>query len=332
VTVSYQSKSNVKRLMNQNPKVSVIIPVFNREKLIQRSINSILNQTYKNFEVIVIDDASTDNTSENIAQLKDKRLRHFKNDINLGPSKSRNKGIELSTGELIAFQDSDDEWYSDKLEKQVDLFFRSGEETGAVYCGMEFIDYKTRKKIGESIDKSDFKKNFISGSFFRSPANVSLIIPKNVLNDIGGFDERLFAHEDTELAIRITKKYDFALIDEVLVRVTRNHNQLMANTFNYIRALEIIYEKHKDYLSRKILVGLCKQIANYYILTDNIDKAKSAVKCSLKYKPRDFNMMLEFIKTMSQFFLLHTFPNFLKKLYKRKYRGEIPLLSGLSKI
>ena len=103
------------------PLVSVIIPVFNRKHLIQRSIYSVLNQTYKNLEVLVIDDASTDKTKEKVLEIKDSRLKYFRNEKNLGPSGSRNKGIKLSSGELIAFQDSDDEWINNKLEKQINL-------------------------------------------------------------------------------------------------------------------------------------------------------------------------------------------------------------------
>ena len=313
------------------PKVSVIIPVYNREHLIERSVRSVLNQTYKNLEVIVIDDASTDNSFEKVKQIIDSRLRVLKNEKNSGPSKSRNKGIEISSGELIAFQDSDDEWYTNKLEKQVNILVKTGESSGAAYCGMEFIDFKTGEKIGESIDPTDFRKNFTTGNTFRSPANVTMLVKKKVLYELGKFDEALHAYEDTELAIRISRKYSFSLVAEALVKVTRNHNQLMGNTLNYIKASEIIYAKHKDYLSKKILFGLCKQITNYYILNNNIEKAKKYIVYSLKYFSSDFETILQYTKTILQLSLIVLLPSVLKKLYKQKYKGKIPLLSGLQK-
>ncbi|HSR19165.1 MAG TPA: glycosyltransferase family 2 protein, partial [Ignavibacteriaceae bacterium] len=149
----------------------MIIPVYNRENLIQRSIYSVLNQTYKNIEVLLVNDASTDNTEEMINEIKDDRLKYFKNEINLGPSKSRNIAIKLSAGELIAFQDSDDEWYKDKLEKQVKLLLSSPEDVAAVYCGMELIDHISGKFIRERKWDVNFRENFQKGPFILSPSN-----------------------------------------------------------------------------------------------------------------------------------------------------------------
>jgi len=147
--------------MKNNPKVTVIIPTYNRAHLIQRSVNSVLNQSYKNLELLVIDDASTDSTEQRISEIRDERLKYIRNKVNLGPSRSRNRGIEFSTGEIIAFQDSDDEWYRDKLEKQVDMLLKSPEDVAAVYCGMEFIDIKNGVKIGEDRQNDNFEVDYI---------------------------------------------------------------------------------------------------------------------------------------------------------------------------
>lgn len=307
-----------------NPKVSVIIPVFNREHLIKRSMQSVLNQTYENLEVIVVNDASTDKTEEEVKSIKDERVRYIKNDKNLGPSVSRNKGIEVSKGELIAFQDSDDEWYEDKLQKQVDLIINSSEKVGAAYCGMEFIDFNTGEKTGESVKEADFKKNFTEGSFFLTPANVTVLIKKKVLDEVGYFDDRLYAQEDTEIAIRVSKKYDYAFVNEPLIRVTRNHKQLMGNSKNYILSREIIYEKHKNYLSKKILFASCKQIANYYILNKEYKKAKEYIKKALRH---DFDLA-----SLFQLGGLTLAPSVVDLIYSKKYKKGMPLSSGLKSI
>ncbi|MBK9285114.1 MAG: glycosyltransferase [Sphingobacteriaceae bacterium] len=114
------------------------------------------------------------------------------NEVNLGPSQSRNKGIELSTGEVIAFQDSDDEWHADKLEKQIDLLLKSPPDVVAVYCGVEFFDIRTDMKIGEDRQNDDFKVDFLSGSHLpHTPSTQTVLIKKSVLNEVGYFDERL---------------------------------------------------------------------------------------------------------------------------------------------
>ena len=100
-------------------KVSVIIPVHNSSKYIQECINSVINQTYKNLEIIVIDDKSTDNSVEIIKSIRDKRIKSIELKENVGAALARNKGIELSTGDYICFLDSDDYWYHKKIEKQL---------------------------------------------------------------------------------------------------------------------------------------------------------------------------------------------------------------------
>ena len=97
-----------------NKKVSVIIPTYNRATTIIKSINSVLNQTYSNFEIVVVDDNSDDNTKDIIKQIQDDRIIYIKNKKNLGAASARNIGIKNATGELIAFQDSDDEWIKQK--------------------------------------------------------------------------------------------------------------------------------------------------------------------------------------------------------------------------
>jgi len=316
--------------LGEKGKVTVIIPTFNRGHLIQRAIKSVLEQTYKNLELIVVDDCSTDDTEFKVKEVIDNRLSYIRNEKNSGPSASRNKGIEISKGEYIAFLDSDDRWLPAKLEKQLKVI-QTDDEAGAVHCGIEFLDFNTGEKIRESLMDADFRKNFTTGSYFLSPANVTFFIKKEVLDDVGYFDERLFAHEDTELTIRISKKYKILTADEILVSVTRNHDQLMTNAFNYTKAAEIIYEKHKDFLSKKILLNLCKQIANYYIITEDFSYAKKFVRYSLKYKPSNIKSALRFIQTMLQLSLLSIAPFILKILYRQKYKGEIPLTSGLEK-
>ena len=104
------------------PTVSIILPTFNRAKTLVRAIESVLKQTFKDYELLIIDDGSTDNTKEDIAQfLSDTRVKYIYQE-NSGASNARNKGIELSNSDLIAFQDSDDEWMENKLEEQVKVF------------------------------------------------------------------------------------------------------------------------------------------------------------------------------------------------------------------
>lgn len=104
------------------PKVSVIIAAYNRAHLIGRALRTVLEQTYNDFEVIIVDDASTDNTENVIKSFDDARIKYIRHDKNKGAAAAWNTGIRASKGEYIAFQDSDDEWAEDKLEKQMNAF------------------------------------------------------------------------------------------------------------------------------------------------------------------------------------------------------------------
>ena len=123
-------------------KVSVIIPTYNRANLVGRAIKSVLNQTYKDFELIIVDDSSTDNTKDVIRQFqeKDSRIEYIKHHKNKGGSAARNTVIKSSKGEYITFLDSDDEWLCEKLEKQIKLFSIMPTKVGVLYCGYYVFD------------------------------------------------------------------------------------------------------------------------------------------------------------------------------------------------
>lgn len=309
--------------MSKNPKVSVIIPVYNREQLIQRAIRSILNQTYENLEVIVVDDGSSDNSESKAKEIHDPRLIYIKNERNMGVSKSRNEGIKISTGEIIVFQDSDDESYPDRIEKELELLINSPEDVGGVYCGMELYDYDTGKKIADQLNQADFRKNFKEDSYIVAPGTGVLMLRKSVLEDVGYFDETIRAAVDVELEMRILRKYRFECVNEYLVKVTRDHDQIMGNQRDQILAKEYMYEKHKDFIGKNLLYEEYKQIANYYILTNNIKKARTYAAKSLKHKFE--------LKTVLQVAGLMVAPPLVRYVFVKKYNGEIPLTSGLKR-
>ena len=121
--------------MQNLPLISVIIPTYNRGSLILGAVNSVLNQTYRNIELLVVDDCSTDNTSQILENLKDSRIKYIRLEKNSGACTARNKGIEYASGEFIAFNDSDDLWLPEKLERQ--LAFLKENNADIVLCKME---------------------------------------------------------------------------------------------------------------------------------------------------------------------------------------------------
>ena len=116
--------------MNTSPTVSVVIPTYNREHLVMRAIRSVVSQTFKDWELLVVDDGSKDNTEDAVQSFGDPRIRFIKHEINKGECATRNTGIVAATGGYLAFLDSDDEWLPEKLEKQVELLDSLADDWG----------------------------------------------------------------------------------------------------------------------------------------------------------------------------------------------------------
>src|SRR5438034_8399752 len=118
-------------------RVSVIIPTYNRARYLSDAIRSVVNQTFQDFEIIVIDDCSQDQTRIATDSFKDQRIKYLTHDSNRGEAAARNTGIQKSTGSYIAFLDDDDQWAPEKLQLQIQIFEQSATKVGLVYCGYE---------------------------------------------------------------------------------------------------------------------------------------------------------------------------------------------------
>ena len=187
--------------MNSPPKISVLMSVYNDEKTLERSIESILKQTFKNFELLINDDSSTDDSFKIIKNFSniDNRIKFFQNENNTGLTKSLNKLIRQSSGEFIARQDSDDTSHIERFQKQINVI-----ESG------KFDIFTTRANvIGEKRKIPNisfyFPKRYIIK--YKNPfIHGSLLIKKNVLNDIGNYDERFYYSQDYKLMSDLIKQ------------------------------------------------------------------------------------------------------------------------------
>ena len=200
----------------ENPTVSVIIPTYNRAHLVGRAIRSVLNQTYQDFELIVVDDGSTDNTEEVVKGFNDDRIRYICHDENKGGSAARNTGIKIALGEYIAFLDSDDEWLPEKLRRQIGTLQKLSKEWAGVCTGFWLIDGGSVIKYTPPLPRNLFTE-LLSRCFLYSGS--TLLIRKVLLDEIGGFDEALPRHQDWDLLLRISKTHKLAVIREPLVRI-----------------------------------------------------------------------------------------------------------------
>ena len=235
--------------------ISVVIPTYNRVELLKRSIDSVINQTIKPFEIIIIDDGSNDGT-EAMVKKKYDSLKLIKQK-NKGASAARNSGIKASSGEWICFLDSDDEWKNDKLEKQIIAvannsdykFFHSNEIW--IKNGKRINQKKKHKKHGGDIFKKCLDMCRISPS--------SVLIDKSIFEEIGFFNENLVVCEDYELWLRICDKYEVFFIDEPLIFKYGGHQGQLSYSIDSIEYYRI---KALEYL---LSTGLSKENRDYTI-------------------------------------------------------------------
>lgn len=200
--------------------VSIITPVYNGQDFLRRSIKSVLAQTYQNWELLLIDDGSSDNSVQIIENyLEDDRIKLLRNELNSGIPATRNKGIENSHGEFIALLDQDDEWLPQKLEKQVNKFLEDDDSFGLIYSNVEVrtdqgIVTERKKEIEPEVDIQSNLKLILTRNLITSP---TVMIKRRALTEVGLFDESIrWGGDDYDLWIRIAHKYKFDYIDEVL--------------------------------------------------------------------------------------------------------------------
>lgn len=237
------------------PEVSVIIPTYNRAHLLPRTIGSVLNQEYKDFEIIVVDDGSTDNTPEVIKGFRDERLRYIRLPENSGwSSKPRNVGLSGARGRYLAFLDSDDEWLPLFLSKLTTKIKEVPDKVGVVYCGLivvyrnngrgHIVHYKRRGKVFP-----DSLEVVVCGT------TVSLI-KRECFDSVGVFDEHDNRFDHRDMIIRLSKSWEFDYILDALAKYNCHAGQKSHRNLETRRA---IFERYaEDYAQHPAQAGVAK--------------------------------------------------------------------------
>lgn len=219
----YKSKEN---FINFDDKISVIIPTYNREKTIIPSINSVLKQTYHNLEVLIIDDGSKDNTESLISNIKDSRIKYIKIKENKGACFARNLGIKLSTGKYITFQDSDDYYHINKIEKQyLNLIKKKSDFDFCRFCihinnSYEIILPKVKQQ--KKIKRKKILEELCNGNFITTQSIlVKRIFIKQIL-----FDINIPRFQDYDLILRLVPICKVSYTKEILVDLYKSEDSI----------------------------------------------------------------------------------------------------------
>ncbi len=209
--------------------VSIIIPTYNRAHIVARAIESVLQQSYKHFELIVIDDGSTDDTAIQLKSFIENKSIQFHQKDNAGVASARNFGVSKSRGQWLAFLDSDDEWLPHKLQDQIDFLMAHrhlrivyGEETW-IRNGVKVNQKKHHKKSGGHIFEKCLEQCLIAPS--------SVLLERKLFDELNGFDESFIVCEDYDLWIKISSQYEIGFIEHPLILKYGGHEDQLSTKF-----------------------------------------------------------------------------------------------------
>ena len=252
---------------SDSPRVSVIITTYNRANLLPRAVSSVLTQTYDDYEIIIVDDCSTDHTQEVIQRMKDPRVRSFKHEVNRGAAAARNTGISNAIGEYIAFLDDDDECTPNRLADQTAIL-DSRPDVGIVYGWIEEINDATgARRVPKNVQNTHRGQAAFEAALTGVSDTASMFNPCIRASDVrrvGGFDESLATiGEDAVFMASVTRICDAEYVPGIIVRKHENHvyDQLSqtVSPSAYDRFLEVHMQKFGDELRRRP-----KALAGFY--------------------------------------------------------------------
>ena len=243
------------------PKISCIITTFNRCAFLQQAVESVLSQDFDDFELLILDNSSSDGTDEYAATLSDHRIQYVRHD-EMGISEQRNMGIEIATGEFVAFLDDDDVWLPSKLSRQYNAFVETSDNLGLVYGGFEFYDDDGRRwgffsptKHQDVIQDLLWTKHPFSGS-----ASNPMLRRQAVLA-AGGYNEEVKAGEDWEMYLRLATNFAVATIAEKVLEI-RQHNgpRLGDNVGAALFTDELVFDNFEPVMPRSLQVRYLQKI------------------------------------------------------------------------
>lgn len=264
--------------------ISVIIPTYNRATALSEAIDSVLDQTHENLELIIVDDASTDETPVVVENYQDDRIQYHRFQENKGANAARNKGIELATGEYISFLDSDDKFHQTHLQSVIDTLNSETEECAGVFTSCKLVS--DGNVVGERLSKEGYVtydeilSSNVIGGFSR------ITLRSSIFADVGKLDEELQSSQDYDFFIRVLKEgYVIRGIDEILVTRRICDDRISYDLERKIQGTQLILEKYQSELTDIGIARLYYYCAFGYARSGDFNNARRYFKKSIKKHP-----------------------------------------------
>jgi glycosyltransferase involved in cell wall biosynthesis len=277
-----------------SPLVSIVIPTYNRARLLRRAIQSVLNQTYQNFELIIVDDYSTDNTESMVKSFRDDRIRYLQHSKNRGAVAARNTGIKAAKGEYIAFQDSDDVWLPEKLDKQIRAFISGSPSIGVVYTSYLLLgengDRFYYPPSDVKLTEGDLYYPLLECNFIGTP---TAVVKKACFEKVGVF-ENFPRLQEWSLWLRISRHFCFRHIDEPLVIAYTQPDSISHNLDALIAARKLFLTKYFVEISRnsRILRRHYFEIGTFLFLNKETKSGRDYFFRAIATNPFDIKLIL----------------------------------------
>lgn len=288
----------------ENPKVSIIIPTYKRSSMLRRAIESVLNQSYSNIEVIVVDDNDSDSQYRKENELfmeqyaTNPKVVYLKHNKNLNGAVARNTGIRVARGSYIGFLDDDDAFHKDKIKFQLKKLEELDHSYGAIYCGYEC--FRGNKSITKSVPTEEgnlMKELFLMRWGTGSGSNV--LFRKEVLDELNGFDPVLKRHQDWDVLLRMFRKYKIAMVELPLLSIYKDSRMNVPNVEIFIEVKKYFFNKFEQDLLTfpqdiryNIFQAHTLEICSAFIKNKSYSSAKKCYKVANNFKKVSFKEKL----------------------------------------
>lgn len=276
--------------------ISVVVPTYNRQKQIGRAIRSIINQTYSDWELIIVDDGSTDWTPEIVGQFDDPRIRYeYQN--NSGANVARNNGIQIASGELISFLDSDDELLEHHLERVIELYRDSPDDCIGVATSYKSIDPDQKPGTSYTPDKLIRFDDVIDGNVVGSFSATTF--EKKILVQLGGLDTKIPASQDYEFYLRaLSEGYNIRGTRDILLRKYESDDNISSNVVKKRKAFRYLNEKHGDKLSPSRVAEQHYMLGHRYAESNEMKSARQEFLNALCERPLNGVYLAHYIASL----------------------------------
>ena len=281
----------------KTPIVSVVIPTYKRAHTIARTIESVLSQTCQNFEILVADDASTDDTENLIREFARSSPIHYLRHVeNQGAPTARNMGAKKARGDYLAFLDSDDIWYPQFLERQLSILQEFPSDVGMVCCGMLQKGAGNERVMGSGSRALTYDENLVFGDGI---CTSSFLIRKAAFDKIKGFDVEFASFQDFDFLLRMSAKFRIVASDEVLMEYCLGGDSISVNMNSKAKGYERIVNIYRDDISRLgMLHRYLFRIGQYYVLSGSLTTGWRYWLQAIKSKPSKIKVWLHFLLSL----------------------------------